>query len=152
MLEKILKELNNYFYRFREVDNFSIEDNQIAVRGKYLKGQYIRIIDSMFNDGIYKVISVQNNIITLEGLVDEDFQGAICSLAIPREILEIEKKVIEYNEKYKATGYQSESFQGYSYTMATDSTGRIATWQNVYFNDLKPYRKMFDNIGYVKEI
>lgn len=154
MLEQILKEMKNYFYRFKEINNISIKENKLTVKGKYLEGQYIRIIGSIFNDGIHKVIKVNDNIIELENLIDEDFRGTICSLAIPNEIILLSKEIEEFNNKNsnKPSSYQSESFANYSYTKATNSKGMPVTWIDVYFNRLKPYKKMFDNLGYVKEI
>ena len=154
MLEQILKEMKNYFYVFKEINNISIIDNKINVKGKYKEGQYIRIIGSIFNDGIHKIIKVDNNVIELENLTNEDFKGTICSLAIPNEIILLSKEIEEFNSKNsnKPSSYQAESFSNYSYAKATNKRGMPVTWIDVYFNRLKPYKKMFDNLGYIKEV
>ena len=151
-MEKILKVINNFFYRFYESGYYGIETNSIEVKGRYVKGQYIRIIGSMLNDGVYKVDSVIDNMIMLDAeLLDEVFKGNICSLAIPKDLIDLEVKVSEFNAKNKPSAITSESFQGYSYSKATGNNGTPATWQDVFANDLKPYRKMNDSLRNVKE-
>lgn len=153
MLEEILQYLNNYFYEFKEIGQYSIVDNKIKVKGKYYTGQYIRIIDSTMNDGVYKIKIAADGVIELEEtLINEEFAGCICALKIPKKIITLEGKISEFQSKYKPNMYSSEHFANYSYTMATDNSGRTATWATVFYRDLKPYRKMFDNLGYVKEV
>lgn len=84
----------------------------------------------------------------LHSLVDETFTGIIVPLAIPRDFLELEREIIAFHEKaLKAPNLgqvQSESFGGYSYSMATGTDGLPATWKSVFARRLHPYRKMFE--------
>ena len=60
--------------------------------------------------------------------MDEEFYGVITPLAIPREFLNLVKEIEDYQEKATKAGsgiYQSESFGGYSYTLATNKNGNI---------------------------
>lgn len=165
MLE-ILQNINNYFYAFKEYDHYKIENSNIKVKGNYSPGQYILIKDSMLNDGLYKVVDFKNNTITIESTLEltegdksfvqeiqnEEFRGYICSLSIPQQLIQICNKIKEYNSKNKKTNLISESFSNYSYTKMQDSEGNIATWQDVFKKDLRPYRKMYDGFNFVKEV
>ena len=152
--------LHNYFYKFKEKGKFKIEFNTISanekeLRGTYYVGQYVRIIGSSVNDGIYEVVAVQEDGltgITLKGcLKDEIFEGYICSLAIPKAFRELVVDIQAYIDKQEPSAMVSESFGGYSYTKGTIN-GQLATWQNVFFNDLKPYRRLTDGFVWVKEV
>ena len=151
-MEKILGYLNNYFYRFGERGKYTIEDNVITVRGKYIEGQYVRLTGSVMNDGVYKVISVDENSITLNETVNEVFEGIIYSLAIPKELIELEKKINKFVEDNPAGGYASESFGNYSYSKGTNANGELNTWKDVFKVELRPYKKMYDVIRRVKLI
>lgn len=117
--------------------SFKIEGGHINV--SLLNGQYFRIVGSVFNDGVHRYTD------DLE-LVDEEFEGAVWALAIPRCVLELAKEIKEWNEKNGAAAagpYQSESFGGYSYTKATDSvTGGAVTWETAFRSRLAEWRKI----------
>ncbi len=125
---------NNFFERSSEYGKYTISENAIAVRGDYKAGQYVRIMESLLNDGVYKIATVGTGSITLDGtLVDEEFCGYIVGLAIPPEMVELSKKV----EAYSHAGIASESIPNYSVTyLAQDGL-------NAYKTELAPYRKPF---------
>lgn len=155
-MQKILDSINNYFYKFYESGNYSINTNTIKVKGKYIIGQYVRIEGSTLNDGVYKVIFVDGQNITLESLTmrDEEFEGIISSLAIPSDLISLKAKIETYESENKPSAIVSESFGNYSYSLATNANGQALTWQEVFSNELKPYRKpklFWDKRG-VKEI
>lgn len=151
MLEQILKAINNYFYKTGEEGDYNIHRNTIQVKNKYIQGQYIKIEGSILNDGVYKITNISENNISIEGLQDEEFEGRIYGLAIPKAIIEIETKVKEFETNNKNSIYISESFGGaYSYTKATDENGNVQTWKQAFENDLKPYRKISDGKRRVK--
>ena len=128
----------------------------IAKGGSLIIGQYVRIEGSTLNDGIYKVAFVDGQNITLESLTmqDEEFEGIISSLAIPSGLIELKAKIEVYESENKPSAIVSESFGNYSYSLATNTNGQALTWQEVFSNELKPYRKpklFWDKRG-VKEI
>lgn len=109
------------------------------INAQLLNGQYFRIIGSVFNDGVHRYTD------DLE-LIDEEFEGAVWALAIPRAVIALAREIGEWNEKNGAAAtspYESESFGGYSYTKATDSTtGGAVTWQTAFRGRLAEWRKV----------
>lgn len=151
-MEKILKYLNNYFFRFKEVGKFEITDNKITgLKGRYLNGQYLLIEGSILNDGVVKVESVVGDEITLEKTFNEEFKGVIYSLAIPQALINLVDEINTWKADNKKTDIISESFEGYSYSRA-NSNGQVATWKDVFREELKGYRKVTDGKRLVREV
>lgn len=144
----------NYFYKFKENGTYEIKANKILnVKGTYLVGQYIRILNSVLNDGVYQIKKVDvDGIVLSTDLADEIFKGTICGLAVPNSFLNVVKKITEYDATHKSTDIISESVTGYSCTKATNSEGNVATGYDIYIKDLRSYRRMFDGLQYVKEV
>ena len=160
-MELIMEYLHNYFYRFKEKGTFTINFNSVTIggedlKGKYVKGQYVRIKGSAVNDGIYKVVAVESDElpgITLEGcLSDETFTGYICSLGVPKSFIELSDDVQSYISEHKTEDMVSESFGGYSYTRMNSSASGLTGWQLAFKSRLAPYRRMNDGFKYVKEV
>mgnify|MGYP003571251268 CR=1 FL=1 len=146
MLTQICAEIKNYFAsdEDKHIGDFSIIDGQIAPPIDILDGQYYRIIGSVFNDGVHKYGD------ETDVLKDEPkFHGGIWLMRVPKEITDIATEIMEWESKngdIKNTPYASESFAGYSYTLASGySDGASgASWSNQkdFLNRLKPYRKL----------
>ena len=151
-MEEILRYLNNYFFRFKEVGKFTIQDNKIiGLKGEYLKGRYLLIEGSVMNDGVVKVISVVDGEVTLEKPFNEEFKGVIYSLAIPQSLISLVDEIDSWKEENKKTNIVSESFEGYSYSRA-NTNGQVATWKDVFKEELRGYRKITDGKRLVKEV
>lgn len=138
MIADLCKELNNWFDVKRKFGKFTISDGSLVIDGAQ-DGQYIRICDSIFNNGIYKY--------PVTGLKDETFDGAVWLLAIPQEVIELSDEIDKWNEKYSdviSSPYQSESYAGYSYSKASvqGSDGTGVTWIDVFADKLKKWRKI----------
>lgn len=136
MLTEILAYLRNYFVVATHEGDFEIVGGNVPL--DFLRqGQYFRIIGSVFNDGIYRYGD------ELE-LTDEAFTGKIEALAIPRDLLNLAEEITAYmqSDEAKPSVLTSESFGGYSYTKATDSSGSAASWQTVFAARLRRWRKV----------
>lgn len=139
MLETVLIHLKNWFVVPRGVHEgiYTIENGSLEL--PFLQnGQYYRICGSVFNDGLHKYGA--------EDLQNETFAGTVWALAIPKSVVELSTKIEEWQSKNGAateSPYSSESFGGYSYSIATDSkTGNRATWETVFRSQLNPYRQI----------
>lgn len=139
MLEEVLKHLKNWFV----VPN-GIHFGQFVIEGGALAlpfladGQYYRIVGSVFNDGLHRQGDAE--------LQDEAFDGAVWALAVPRAVQKLAEEITAWESKNGAVAagpYQAESFGGYSYTRATDSSsGGAVTWQSAFRGRLNPWRKI----------
>lgn len=144
-MNDILDYINNYFAVTKEKATFNINNNSIIVKEKYLKGQYIKLEGSILNDGIYKVESVGVNTIGITGLIDEEFEGFIYGLAIPKNIINIANKYEIQKEEASNSILESESFDNYSYSIAKDTDGQVYNTLDSFKKDLRKYRQMRDN-------
>lgn len=145
MLTELCAEIRNYFVR----DDDDILRGQFTISGGIIsplslkEGQYFRIVGSVFNDGVWKYYSAG-----VEGLVDEEFDGAVWAMSVPRAVVELSGEIdgwIAANKDIMNSPYQSESFGGYTYSLKSGgSSGGAngATWQNVFADRLNPYRKL----------
>ena len=148
MLDELCGYLRNWFERAKFIGHFKIENGVITSFNDgdmgLLDGQYIRIIGSVLNDGVYVYGA------TIEGLQNEEFDGAVWSLAIPKEIVALAKDIEDWQEKYGGADsaamspYSSESFGGYAYTKSAGNSenGGLGGWQNAFASRLSQWRKI----------
>lgn len=144
MLEQLLQEIHNWFRVRNSADGKYPGTYAITGGGVSLpflqKGQYYRIIGSVFNDGLHKYG---------EGdLTDETFTGTIWALGIPKAVIALAGEVEAWQDKYGKvidSPYTSESFSGYSYSKAAGgsaSGGGAGGWRDVFSARLDPWRKI----------
>lgn len=139
-INEMCSKAKNYYAVAKYEERFVIENGSIAL--PFLrKGQYFRICESVFNDGVHKYSDDME-------LVDEEFDGIIYALALPPEFLLAAKEIDAYRktEASKPNGYVSESFDGYSYTKANGSSGATSAnanqWEKVFASTLNRFRKV----------
>ena len=140
MIERICAHINNYF----EVD--SCTNRRMIYPGTYTiengglvlpflaNGQYFRIMNSKFNDGVYEYPAVD--------LKNETFDGVIWEMRPPKAFLNLVGQIAGWVEKYGEAAqspYQSENMIGvYSYARNEGDVG----WQQAFRRELNPYRKL----------
>ena len=142
MIGQICAEVKNYFVQ-PDVDihagNYTIENGEISPVPFVRVGQYYRIVGSALNDGVYqRGVDDQN-------LADEEFFGAVWSMRVPKDFLALCEEIQAWQTKNadKLSGpYQSESFEGYSYSKGTSANGGAWTWKDQFRNKLNAYRKI----------
>ena len=140
MLEAVLTHLKNWFVVPCGVHEgvYTIENSTLELPFLH-NGQYYRICGSVFNDGLHRYGDIEDK------LQNETFTGTVWALAIPKAVIDLAVSIEEWqikNGETVASPFTSESFGGYSYTKATDSTtGTVATWETVFRAQLNPYRK-----------
>jgi len=142
MLERILREIKNYFIQEVYVGDFSIQNGSLDV--SFLKNdQYFKIHGSTFNDGVYQFPT--------DSLKDEDFSGEVWALAIPATVISLADDIgkwLEENDPVLKTPFSSESFGGYSYVKqspvhSNNSSGTSAvSWKTIFADDLNEWRKI----------
>ena len=138
MIGQVLKYINNYFEDKIVFGKFIISGGVINA-DFLMNGQYFRICDSVFNDGVYQYPTNK--------LTDETFTGAVWALAVPPSVIALAGEIDDWVKKYGDTvnsPYQSESFGGYSYSKAAGSAGGSgsADWKDVFRSRLNKWRKI----------
>lgn len=148
MLTEVCQYLRNWFTRAMYFGTFKIENGELQTQFDsggidVIAGQYVRIIGSRLNDGVYQYPT--------EDLQDEEFNGAVWTMSVPPAVLSIVQDIITWQEKYNTADsemlspYTSESFGGYSYSKGSNSSasdGGGTSWKNVFATRLAPWRKI----------
>lgn len=140
MLESILVYLNNYFVTTFYGGTFTIRDGELDLSGKVADGQYYWIQGSLFNDGLHKAPESE--------MTDETFDGYIWAMAVPRTVIQLADEIKNWQDKYgerAASPFQSESFDGYSYSKSSgygQSTPQAVGWQTAFAERLRRWRKI----------
>lgn len=149
MLTEICQYLHNWFNRKPDGSDYPKYSGAFEVVNGELdmddlaEGQYFRIMGSLFNDGVHKKGE--------GGLKDESFDGEIWSMGVPPQIVALADKIKAWADKYgdvdgaALSPYQSESFDGYSYTKQasgnTDGSSGVS-WSSAFKSSLAPWRKI----------
>ena len=129
-----------FYGRFKIEDGHivSLNDGDMGIQ----TGQYFRIIGSVFNDGVWQ---------TSDSLIDESFEGAVWLMAVPNDVKALASEIEEWQNKYGVVSsvnmspFQSESFNQYSYSKGSagaSSASTVPTWQSVYADRLRRYKKI----------
>ena len=148
MLTVICDYLKNWFdyNQPKYYGRFTISDGKLNIDEDIPADQYYRRVGSRYNDGVYKHDGQ-------ESLVAEEFEGAIWLMVIPKDIIALAAEVKAWNDKYAGVDseamspFQSESFGGYSYSKSSGggnsaSASSVPTWQGVFADRLRRYRKI----------
>lgn len=146
MLTELCQVLRNWFERDIHTGTFKVEGGRIAA--PFLRDkQYYRICGSIFNDGVHQFGDYTDL------LDDEEFDGAVWALAIPKAVVDLAAEIGEWRSKYEGADsaalspFTSESFGGYSYTKSSGATSQSGPssaggWQSVFAQRLNAWRKL----------
>lgn len=147
MIGEICAEIRNFFTydEDKHIGDFVIDNGQISPIIDF-PTDYIRIVGSRLNDGVYKVSDLVRN-----PLKDESFHGGIWVMSPPADFLALVAEIAAWQEKNGGADsnamspYQSESFGGYSYSKASSNTdgggSTVPTWQGAYVSRLNRWRR-----------
>ena len=136
MLEQVLDRLNNYFIVQNGVHMGKYEISGGTISLDFLQdGQYFKIVNSVFNDGVH--------VYPATDLVDEEFIGQICAMAVPKQVIALADEIEEWCTNNPRSAYVSEAFGGYSVTRSTGAgTGAPSSWEDVFRSRLNRWRKL----------
>ena len=145
MLSEICLYLKNWFKadQPKYEGAFTISEGVLDIADKIQTGQYYLISGSVFNDGVHQ---------KGEELDDEEFDGTVQLMAIPKSFLSLVSEIEAWQTKYggvdssNMSPFNSESFAGvynYSKGSAGGSAGASSPgWQSVFAERLARYRKL----------
>ncbi|MGN0076222.1 MAG: hypothetical protein ACI38Z_04530 [Parafannyhessea sp.] len=141
MLGAVLASINNYFAGDPVRGRWAVAGGEVSpASGQALAlegGQWCIIAGSALNDGLHRQGA--------GGLADEEFEGTVTPLRIPRDLLGLVAEIEAWQDAQDAAAgpYASESFGGYSYSRATDpATGLPMTWEAAFRSRLNRWRKL----------
>lgn len=126
---------HNFFDRADDpiAGEFTFEPD--TVPAGVIPGQYFLVCGSIFNDGVH---------LAGEGdLTAETFNGTVQPMRVPPAFVGLARKITDYDAKLPSGGvYVSQSFNGWSGTMATGSDGLPADGKARYKAEINQWRKM----------
>lgn len=100
-----------------------------------VQSQYFLVCGSIFNDGVHKAGD--------GGLTAETFRGTVQPMRVPPAFVELAKKITEYDAALPGGGlYTSQSFAGWSGTLATGADGLPADGVTRYRKEINQWRKL----------
>ena len=154
MLQEVLEHIHNYFLKTPYPGTYTIQDGSISPAVSLKEGQRFWIVGSDLNDGVYTYHA--NGLTNADdkgeaGLLDETYAGTICALAVPPAVIALSEEIQQWVDDFGAAvngPYQSESFNGYSYTLksgARTSQGDAGPvgWQSVFKSRLDRWRRPY---------
>lgn len=156
-MTEVCADIKNYFLKDKVNPEtciykraFTISGGNIAPSDFLKEGQYFRICGSDLNDGVYC-----NTAKGRQALVDEEFEGNIWAMSVPRDFVELVDKISNWAAQNEAPNsvnlstFTSESFGNYSYSKGSGGgtksgvAGAATTWQTAFYDALTPYRREF---------
>lgn len=154
MLTEIMEYLNNYFAPISaKQQEYTIADGMISPDFGAEDGDRFLICMSRRNDGVYTwhADEIRNDDDTeVVGLRDETFAGTIRVCSVPPALLALSQEINDWVEKNSAqlsSPMQSESFNGYSYTLKSGNGGSGGsgplTWRDQFGKSLERWRRPF---------
>ena len=153
MISEICAELRNYFLRdyvnpehYIHYGSFVIADGEMQSLPFLQIGQYYRIIGSTFNDGVHKYGANHRGAEDSETLTDEEFEGAIWEMFVPKEVVDLSEEIqnwISNNADAINSPYQSESTPVYSrtYKQGGGVSGSYG-WRDAFSERLNEHRRV----------
>lgn len=154
MLQEVLEYIHNYFIHTPNPGKYTIADGTLSPIPALKEGQRFWIVGSDLNEGVYTYHAsgiMDSDDKNAAGLLAETFAGTICALSVPPAVIALAEEIGDWVDKFGDTvngPYQSESFNGYSYSLKSggngqgDSAGQIG-WQNVFGKRLERWRRPY---------
>ena len=151
MLQDVLGYIHNYFVpRAAEQRTYTISGGMISPAFGAEDGDLFLVCGSRRNDGVYTwhaddIKDDDDN--QVAGLRDETFAGTIRVMSVPPALITLSGEIKQWVESNSAVlngALQSESFNGYSYTLKTGGgaggNGPL-TWRDQFKNQLEQWRR-----------
>lgn len=146
MIKAIMDSINNHFLHTHNHVNCCLNGNFVNCSTEnFLVGQYIIIRNSILNDGVYKILEINEHGITVDTeLFAECGEFCIFGLAVPKDFLNLVGEIEEWQKNHnKVAGVASESTGSYSISFDNNAN----TWQKAFKDRLHIYRKVFSDFA-----
>ena len=151
-METVLDEVCGYLKNYFLIKPDGIHRGTFTVTGGNLDadflqdGQYFRVRNSVFNDGVHKFPA--------SDMTDESFTGEVWAMGVPPAFIALSNDIEAWQTKYGAADsvnmspFSSESFNNYSYTKRSGgsssggSGNAPASWVSVFAPRLVRWKKI----------
>ena len=156
MLNEVIEYLNNYFYKYSSgVTQYSFTKDVTFTTNNtlegdfadtFLVGEYIQLEDTRLNDGIYKIIAIDDTSITIDATLDitidteAEISTTMTKLFIPKDLIATIAEIKTYNTN-TTDGIASESQGNRSVSYATSTNGSTG-WQTAFKTRLNSYKRL----------
>lgn len=130
----VMRHCNNYFER-EKVEGEIVIDRD-GVLSPAMDAPYVAIKGSAYHDGVYRTQEVP-------GGIAERFHGEVWGLYPPVGFIALCGEIEAFAAKRAEGAPTGESFGGYSVSYGANA----ATWQGAFADRLRPYRRMFTEVG-----
>ena len=134
MLQEIMEEINNYFVPISaKLITYTISGGVISPAFGAEEGDRFYVCGSRRNNGVYtwhETFINNDDDTEAAGLRDETFAGTIRLCAVPPAVLRLSGEISQWvvsNSGTLNSPFASESFNGYSYTLKSGSSGAGGT-------------------------
>lgn len=132
---ELCRHLHNYFDARDDPVAGQFTFTPDTIPAGVVQGQYFLVCGSIFNDGVHKAGD--------DDLTTETFTGTVQPMRVPPEFVALAKKITDYDAALPSGGvYASQSFNGWSGTLAAGSDGLPADGLTRYRKELNQWRKM----------
>lgn len=146
MLDEVCGYINNYFLAkpggvhrgTYEISGSTFECDFLA------EGQYFRVVNSVFNDGVYRYPALD--------MIDETFTGEVWAMKVPPAFMALVREISAWQAKYggidspNMSPYSSESFNNYSYSKSLSGDSRTgagsASWSDIFGKKITRWKKI----------
>lgn len=144
-LESLIRKYTNNNFQLRSVRSQSaVLDNKILNPPQYLKiGDTIQISDSLLNNGVYTVLSVDKNGMTVNSELLDCQRNLITKVEYPPDIVMGVVNMLKWDlQNRDKVGIQSETISRHSVTYFNmDSDNSVMGYPKSLLGFLKPYIK-----------
>ena len=140
----VMRHCRNYFETGYMDGTFRITGNALP---DAVGARYVYISGSMMHDGVWCVD--EHGFLTgrsVEGLLNEEFEGRVWLLAPPADFLDLVKDMQEYEAKNPISAVLSESFGGYAVERAGTADGKPVTPERMFAARIAPYIRMYTEV------
>lgn len=145
MIEQVLRELNDYFFRSScNGTNIAADGVTVDDVSAFTVNQYILVNGSRINDGVYKIKAIVNadKKLMADGLQVESGEFNVYGLAIPKAVLDLATEIEAYIAK-NPDGIAAETLGDYSVTYGGGRGSNDFSWKSVYRSRLAAFRQVF---------
>lgn len=152
MISQIMAYIKNHFWYSMERETFKYTTTGIEgdFDNTYVVGQYIHVVGSFLNDGVYKLTAVTDTVLTVDATLQEeetDEYSTIYGCKVTNDFLSIVADIESWSSDNSGKeGVASESIDSYSISFNSDAQGN--GWQSAFRGRLAPYKQVYEVFNY----